>query len=497
MRRRLYLADLALVIVATVVAGTLPGQAAGAQVGRPALTRSAAIAGAWRNAFAIPGLSALNTGGAVKVNSLSCGSVGNCAVGGSYRTRSGIQQAFVASEVAGSWGLAAAVPGIATLNVGRHAEVVSVSCARAGGCAAGGYYTDSASDEQAFVVGETGDSWGQATEVPGLAALNVGGLAQVSSMSCPSPGQCAAGGFYNDLNSYTQAFVVSEQNGTWATAIQIPFAGTAYYPEGLGAISALSCSRAGNCAAGGYDSGKQPSFYKTSAFVVNEKNGHWGKVLQVPGLAALNHQSPHLDALSCSSVGNCAAGGDYVDRSAHYQPFVVSDHNGTWGKAIEVPGSAAFNSARIAPVSSVSCASAGNCVAGGFKTGSNAGRIEVRGFVVSEKSGKWGAAIAEPGAALFGGRNATVTSVSCATPGNCAAGGGSKDSSFRSRAFVLSERDGTWGTAIEVPGLATLSAAGPATVKVVACPRRGECTAVGTYRDSTGAVQAFIVTQSG
>ena len=39
-------------------------------------------------------------------------------------------------------------------------------------------------------------SWGQAVEVPGLAALNTGGQANVNSVSCASAGNCAAGGYY-------------------------------------------------------------------------------------------------------------------------------------------------------------------------------------------------------------------------------------------------------------------------------------------------------------
>jgi len=39
---------------------------------------------------------------------------------------------------------------------------------------------------------------GRAITVPGLAALNKGRNAGVSSVSCPSPGSCAAGGLYRE-----------------------------------------------------------------------------------------------------------------------------------------------------------------------------------------------------------------------------------------------------------------------------------------------------------
>jgi len=88
--------------------------------------------------------------------------------------------------------------------------------------------------------------------------------------------------------------------------------------------------------------------------VVDAKNGHWGKVREVPGLAALNEGTPDLDSVSCASVGNCAAGGGYTDRSNNFQAFVVNEKNGTWGKAIKVPGLRALNTGGFADVYQVS-----------------------------------------------------------------------------------------------------------------------------------------------
>lgn len=73
---------------------------------------------------------------------MSCGSAGNCAAGGYHTDRSGNVQAFVVSQVHGIWGKARQVPGMAGLNKGSDAEVVSVSCTSPGSCAAGGHYSD-------------------------------------------------------------------------------------------------------------------------------------------------------------------------------------------------------------------------------------------------------------------------------------------------------------------------------------------------------------------
>ncbi len=65
-------------------------------------------------------------------------------------------------------------------------------------------------------------SWGRAIEVPGLGALDKGGHAEVFQVSCGSAGNCAAGGFYHDRHGHGQGFVVSERNGVWGRAIEVP-----------------------------------------------------------------------------------------------------------------------------------------------------------------------------------------------------------------------------------------------------------------------------------
>ena len=151
---------------------------------------------------------------------MSCGAAGNCAAGGYYEDHG--QHGFVADERHGRWSKAIEVPGLAALNKGGNAQVISVSCASAGSCAAGGSYTRQARRRQGFVAVERHGHWGTAIEVPGLGALNKGGDAKVESVSCAPAGGCAAGGFYLDGNCNEQGFVAVEQNGRWGTAIEMP-----------------------------------------------------------------------------------------------------------------------------------------------------------------------------------------------------------------------------------------------------------------------------------
>jgi len=100
--------------------------------------------------------------------------------------------------------------------------VESLSCGSAGNCTAGGQYYDDNNDGQAYLVNETNGTWGTAEEVPGFASLNVGAVGYLMSVSCRSTGNCSAGGRYVDAAGHTQPFVINETKGAWGRAEEIP-----------------------------------------------------------------------------------------------------------------------------------------------------------------------------------------------------------------------------------------------------------------------------------
>lgn len=148
-------------------------------------------------------------------------------------------------------------------------------------------------------------------------------------------------------------------------------------------------------------------------FVVTEHNGTWGQAEEVPGLGALNTGAEaQISAVSCGAAGNCVAGGWYLSGSptgsSTSVPFVVSQRNGRWGKAQQLPGL----TGGVGEVNSVSCGAKDSCVAGGYF-----GRYHVRpvfnAFVAVQKGGRWDRALPV--------RMYEVSSVSCASAGNCTA----------------------------------------------------------------------------
>jgi hypothetical protein len=212
--------------------------------------RMAASAGTWGKVHTVPGLAALSGGGDSQILSVSCRSVGNCSGGGFYEAVSGATQAFAVSETNGTWGKAKEVPSSGTLNTGGNAQVGAVSCGSAGNCSGGGFYEQLSGHIQAFVVSQSKGIWGKAKEVPGSAVLNAGGYAQVLSVSCVSAGSCSAGGFYSKASNNVQAFVVNESSGTWGTAEQVP-GSAALNVDGAAEIDSVSCASAGSCSAAG------------------------------------------------------------------------------------------------------------------------------------------------------------------------------------------------------------------------------------------------------
>jgi hypothetical protein len=277
--------------------------------------------GVWDRAIKVPGLAALNKGEQSRVVSVSCGSAGNCAAGGYYRDRSRAYQSFVANERNGVWRRAIEVPGLGTLNTAGKGEVSSVSCASAGNCAAGGYY-GTRLGTRGFVAVERNGRWGRAIALPGLSALTAGGWSEVTSVSCAVRRYCAVGGHYGyQRKKPVQGFVASEQNGAWHQAIQVPGLG-ALNTGGVAGVHWVSCASAGNCAAvGGY----ADSHGRRQGFVASERHGAWHRAIKVPGLGALNTGGDAgVRSVSCASPWTCAAGGYYAKRTRHlhYQGFV-------------------------------------------------------------------------------------------------------------------------------------------------------------------------------
>jgi hypothetical protein len=425
------------------------------------------VDGTWKAAETVP----IPVDAAFFFNAISCPSAGNCTAVGYNENIA----AFVLDETNGTWGKPQDID--ATSSFSAQPTLEAVSCKRAGDCVAGGTLASG----QAFLLTETDGTWGAPQVVPG--SLNFD--AAITSISCPSIGNCAAGGNYGPrpyggpLPGVGYPFVVNETDGTWGSATRLkgPF-DYVDSDDAVDTVTSISCSSPGNCVAGGYY-GAFDGFQQ--AFVVSETDGTWGSAQEVAGSLDVGNRG-YLQSVSCPTNGDCAVAGTYLDRETDWQAFVVDDVDGKWQPAQEVAG--ALNVSGHAWLSSVSCASAGNCSAAGYYANAADGFV---GLVVTESDGTWGSGQAVATSDIDDGL-AQVNSISCPAVGSCAAGGVIEDDHNYNhldwqQAFVVDE------TPITVPSAPT---------KVAAVAGRASATVKWTAPSSDGgaSITSYTVTSS-
>jgi hypothetical protein len=405
--------------------------------GRQALTVGEE-GGAWGAAQPVPAAVALNVGKTGEFQAVSCASAGNCGGGGDYQDATGTSHSLVVTEAGGTWTGAKEVPGSLPPG-GRSSAVTAESCPAVGRCTIAGYLRDSDGNEVAYVDSQQPNhAWGAAMPVAGLPAT--GFYESVDSLSCRSPGNCAAGGFFQSQlgPDVTQVWVVSEVNGVWHKAKTVAAALNKGNSSNLGQVS---CGSPGNCVAVGYYS---PAPSQLKPFIEAEKNGAWQPVITLTSLGTL----ASLDVVSCASAGNCTAGGSAGGTTGAHA-IVVTEKNGTWGKTATLPGLAALDTGHGGYVAALSCVSPGNCAAAGdYEFAGNKGLYV---WVAGQRHGVWGNAALVPGLnALNAGKSAGVGGLSCATLGGCGMVGYYTDGSGHAEPWVVAG-------AIAVPTTARLA----------------------------------------
>jgi hypothetical protein len=143
---------------------------------------------------------------------------------------------------------------------------------------------------------------------------------------------------------------------------------------------------------------------------------------------------------------------------------------------------------------SVSCASAGDCSAVGNYFDSSGNQ---EGLLLSEVAGKWAKGVeATPPATAGSNPFLGLDSVSCASAGNCSAVGTFLDSSGNQQGLLSTESSGKWAKAVEASPPADTRANPLVFVGSVSCAKPGDCSAVGNYVDSSGNWQGVLLSES-
>src|SRR5260221_14761863 len=103
---------------------------------------------------------------------------------------------------------------------------------------------------------------------------------------------------------------------------------------------ALACVAAAGCAA-------PPAVTHTAQ--ARAGGAVWGRAIEVPGLGTLNAGGEaQVSAVSCASAGNCAAGGSEEGRAGQYRRWRGSPEHYHKGKGDGGPGTGARNADGVA-----------------------------------------------------------------------------------------------------------------------------------------------------
>jgi hypothetical protein len=258
-------------------------------------------------------------------------------------------------------------------------------------------------------------------------------------------------------------------------------------------LNSTACWSSGSCISVGEDDvsgGEHP-------IVVTDINGAAAQAAVVtvpPGAATGLNASASLNSVSCSSAGACVAVGEYQDSSGTMQGLVVPISAGKVGKASGVTGPAASGQTYLR---AVSCPLLGSCVAVGTY-GINANGNQDGVIVTITKGAPSSITTAGlPANANTSAPLVSLNSVSCWGSGYCVAAGqylaNANDEIYP---FVIPISGGVPAAGIEVtlPTDAYTGTGGQQSVlNSVSCQATGVCVAAGAYVDSSGGSRPLLV----
>lgn len=431
------------------------------------------------------------------LSGMSCPSAGNCVATGSYTDSAGNVQAMIETESSGTWtSQELNLSSLPSVSSNPTAQLGQLSCPSVGNCVAVGNYEDADDQSQGLIAMQTSGGWA-VSQLPLSGLPNTFGDPgiQLNSLSCPSAGNCVAVGSYTDSSHHSQALIATDTGGVWTTQ-EADLSPLSPYSDPGASLGNLACPSAGNCAAVGTfnDSANQ-----SVAMIVTETDGSWS--VSRPDLSELTNLSSTgrsvLWGVSCPSAGNCTADGYYLEGPSGgggYQPMVLSETAGSWGPAAGAQLPSNVNTpTTIAHLYGLACASAGNCTAIGDYNVAPSDDDEA--FTLTETNGSWaaGTELTLPPDAAANPRT-YLSSIACTAPGSCLVGGTYYATGTSNEILVARLTAGQWSTAgILQP---TTSGAFPINYTSVACTPTGGYCAVGGWSlnwTSLDNQEAFLV----
>ncbi len=317
---------------------------------------------------------------------VSCPSIGNCTAAGG--------QGLLLDERNAEWAPSTAglPPNGSATTPGESPAIEGLSCSAPGDCSAVGVYGDTHGSPQGWLLTETNRVWAQGVQarLPANASTQEGSylypVIALEPVSCAPNDDCTAVGGYGDSRSNQFGMILSEHAGSWGPAKRTPLpANAGPNPQQGNApdspMGSIACPAAGQCSAAGWYLDNQGKYH---GLLLDERAGGWRQSELVFPSGAHAALGINLDSLACSSTGNCLAVGSYNPTAARLGPLLVPERNGRWIKGTEAPPPAGAGKNYTGSLASVSCPSAGTCVAVG---NTQTAGVHLRGLIVTVRRG--------------------------------------------------------------------------------------------------------------
>jgi hypothetical protein len=217
-----------------------------------------------------------------------------------------------------------------------------------------------------MVVSRVSGSWKKALSVvlPGNASAFAG--AKFDEIACANNGDCMATGTFNTITGAVQPLVALSHSFAWSRAVEVNVPGAAANPETtVFGFQGSSCAASGDCAFGGQFRDKSGHF---QGFLENVVNGdvQRAQVLALPAGAQQAGRNGGVVSVSCPAIGACVAGATYLNAKQQYEPLVAHETKNVWtlGTTVVLPGGASTVGVD-GGVYSVRCFSSTSCAVSG------------------------------------------------------------------------------------------------------------------------------------
>jgi hypothetical protein len=321
--------------------------------------------------------------------------------------------------------------------------------------------------------------------------------ASLNGVACTSSGNCVAVGRYEGTTD-SQVLIVNQTKSVWGAARTLTSMPKNARHSADGVLNAVTCSSFGNCiAVGQYESVKttgSPTFEVVDEpLVVTEVKGKWKTGMEAPQPpGAINSSVTALDGISCPKPTSCIAVGQFATHAGN-EAFTVELVNGKWKGARAVTLYKYSQANFITQLDAISCVAVGYCEAVGQFVNKAPSR---QALVVELAHGVWHVGHSVPLPSTVRNPWAGLFSIQCFSWGTCVAVGVVSSPPKEGQGLIEVQYKGRWLRGILAPQTKVPSSdAIGVQLLGVSCTGFGNCEAVGQYTASN-VTQPVTITET-